>query len=48
MPKYKYQGKFRCDNCNKTFVKKGSCRPKVCPACGADKSKLKLINKQEI
>jgi len=48
MPNYRYEGKFKCSSCNKTFTKKGTCRPKVCPVCNADKLELKLISKKEL
>lgn len=48
MPKYKYEGKFECSDCGKKSIKKGTCRPKVCPICNANKSALKLISKKEL
>ena len=48
MPRYRYEGKFKCDNCGKQFIKKGTCKPKVCPGCSADKALLKLVGKQEL
>lgn len=48
MPKYKYEGKFKCNGCNKTSIKKGTCRPKICPSCGGDKALLKLVSKREL
>ena len=48
MPKYKYEVKFKCDSCNKSSIKKGTCRPKACSNCGADKTLLKLISQSLI
>jgi len=48
MSKYRYEGKFKCSNCSEIFTKKGTCRPKACPSCNADKLELKLINKKEL
>jgi len=48
MPKYRYQGKFKCSKCGKITIKKGTCYPKVCPSCGADKTALNLIDKKEL
>ena len=48
MPKYKYQGKFKCEACGKKFTKNGTCCPKFCPSCGGDKALLKLISQSRL
>lgn len=49
MPRtFRFACKFKCLKCKKVFKKMGSCTPKVCAECGAEKTTFELVEKIDL